>query len=215
MSIPTKPKRPKPASNGRSIPRMTVGEYFDLPTDQPFETLLIYGELITMLRPRPKHNHLLHDLGELLRRWIRHMKLGRLFFDNDLILDEENALVYAPDLMFLANDHLEQYRDERVYGPVDLAIEILSPSERPFLQKRKFTDYERYGIPWYWIVDPNAENPTIAEHQLVKGRYECRSEIAGAQWFEPGLFPGLVFRLPPLLEGDFKAAVKGKAKKLM
>jgi len=25
----------------------------------------------------------------------------------------------------------------------------------------------------------------------------------------------LVFRLPPLLEGDLKAAVKGKAKKLM
>jgi hypothetical protein len=49
----------------------------------------------------------------------------------------------------------------------------------------------------------------------VNGRYECRSEIVGDQWFEPGLFPGLVFRLPQLLEGDLKAAVKGKAKKLM
>jgi Uma2 family endonuclease len=208
MGILLKPKPPKKT-------RMTVREYFALPTDLPYETLLIYGELITMPRPKPKHNHAIHYIGHIVDRWVRHLNLGLVFFDNDLILDEENALVYAPDLMFLAKNHLDQYHDEFVYGPVDLAVEILSPSERPFLQNRKFTDYERYGIPWYWIVDPLAEEPTLREHQLVDGKYICRSEIAGAEWFEPGLFPGLVFRLPQLLAGDLKAAVKGKAKKLM
>ncbi len=80
------------------------------------------------------------------------------------------------------------------------------------MQRRKFTDYERYGIPWYWIIDPNSDRPTLAEHQLLNGRYECRSEMAGEQWFEPGLFPGLVFRLPQLLKGDLKAAVREKQK---
>lgn len=208
MSVLIRPRPPKKK-------RMTTHQYFALGDMEVGRTLLIYGELITMPNPGPKHNRLLHNLGEILQRWVRHAKLGQMFFDNDLILDDDNGLVYAPDLMFLANEHSEQYRDERVYGPVDLVIEILSPSERPFLQKRKFTDYERYSIPWYWIVDPLGDEPTLAEHQLVKGRYECRSEIAGDEWFEPGLFPGLVFRLPPLLEGDLKAAVKGKAKKLM
>jgi Uma2 family endonuclease len=142
------------------------------------------------------------------------MKLGQVFYDNDLILDEDNALVYAPDLMYLATEHLGQFR-ELVYGPVDLAIEILSPSERPYLQSRKFADYERYRIPWYWIIDPTGNEPTLQEHELVNGLYDCRSEIVGAEWFEPGLFPGLVFRLPQLLTGDLKGAVKGKAKKLM
>jgi Uma2 family endonuclease len=208
MGILLKPRLPKKT-------RMTVREYFAIPTDEPYETLLIYGKLITMPRPRPKHNRLIFDLGQVIDRWIRHMKSGMMFIDNDLILDEENALVYAPDLMFLANEHLDQYHDELVYGPVDLCIEILSPSERPYLQNRKFTDYERYGIKWYWVINPNAEEPTLQEHQLVNDRYECRSEIVGDQWFEPGLFPGLVFRLPPLLECDLKAAVKGKAKKWM
>ena len=205
----------KPKSKLAKKTRMSVSEYMALPPSESCETLLIYGEMIVMPQPRPKHNDLLHHLGELLRRWIRHTKLGRVFFDNDMILDEDNALVYAPDLMFLANYHLKQYHDELVFGPVDLAVEILSPSERPFLQKRKFTDYERYGIPWYWIIDPNAEQPVLEEHELVNGHYQCRSEITGDEWFEPGLFPGLVFRLPPLLEGDLKAAVKGKAKRLM
>jgi Uma2 family endonuclease len=209
MGILLKPKTPKKKT------RMTVEQYMALPTEEYPNTLLIYGEMIAMPRPKPKHNRTMHYLGDMVDRWVRHLQLGLVFYDNDLILDGENALVYAPDLMFLANAHLNQYRDERVYGAVDLAVEILSPSERPFLQKRKFTDYERYGIPWYWVIDPLGETPTLEEHQLVDGRYECLSEIAGDDWFEPGLFPGLVFRLPPLLEGDLKGAVKGKAKRLM
>ncbi len=203
--------KPKPMKKSR----MTVREYFALPTDAPYETLLLYGELITMQRPKPKHNRAIHFLGHVLDRWVHHLDLGMVFFDNDLILDEGSALVYAPDLMFLFKTHLSRYRDELVHGPVDLAVEVLSPSERPYLQQRKFADYEAYGIPWYWIIDPTAHEPTLREHQLIDGKYEIRNETLGDQWFEPGLFPGLVFRLPQLLNGDLKAAVKWKAKKLM
>jgi Uma2 family endonuclease len=209
MGILIKPKPPKKKT------RMTVEEYFALPTDLPYETLLIYGELITMARPKPKHNRAIHYLGHIIDRWVFHFDIGMVFFDNDLILDEEDALVYAPDLMFLLKKNLGQYRDEFVYGPVDLAVEIISPSERPYLQQRKFADYERYGVAWYWVIDPLGDEPTLREHQLVDGKFECRREIVGDEWFEPGLFPGLAFRLPPLLKGDLKAAVKGKAKKLM
>lgn len=208
MGIMLKPKSAKKT-------RMTTQEYFALGDTEHCQTLLLYGELVTMTNPTPKHNWLIFYLGQVLDRWIRHMKLGTVFIDNDLILDDENALVYAPDLMFLGNERLDQYRDEMVYGPVDLAVEILSPSERRYLQNRKFTDYERYGIPWYWVIDPRGEGPTLTEYQLADDKYVCLSEIVGDQWFEPGLFPGLVFRLPPLLEGDLKAAVKGKAKRLM
>ena len=157
----------------------------------------------------------LNDLGQLLKRWVRYLSLGRICFDTDMILDEENGLIYAPDLLFLTNENLHLLKKGKLYGPADLAIEILSPSERTSRQMRKHADYERYGILWFWIIDPNAEQPTLTEYQLVDRIYKCRSEIVGDQWFEPGLFPGLVFRLPQLLEGDLKAAVKGKAKKLM
>ena len=98
-------------------------------------------------------------------------------------------------------------------GAADLCIDIIDPSDRSFVLSRQFTDYERYGITWYWMLDPRQQR--LDEYELMNGKYECRSEIVGDEWFEPGLFPGLVFRLPPLLEGDLKAAVKGKAKRLM
>jgi Uma2 family endonuclease len=168
-----------------------------------------------MPKPREKHNRLLHNLGEMLRRWVRHMKLGQICFDIDMILDDENDLVYAPDLMFLSTLHQDRLKDGRIFGLADVSIEILSPTERRARQGRKFADYEAYGIPWYWIIEANDEKPTLEEHQLLKGRCQCRTEVVGAQWFAPGVFPGLVFRLPPLLDGDLKAAVKGKAKRFM
>lgn len=203
--------KPKPLTKKR----MTVREFLALPPDEAFETELVYGEMIVMAKPGADHNDHMVDLGDLIRRWVRHFGLGRLCFEIDMILDEENDLVYAPDLLFIASDNLPRLKKGRLYGPADLAIEILSLSNRPYLQERKFADYESYGIPWYWVIDPIAVEPTLREHQLIDGKYECRSEIAGEQWFEPGLFPGLVFRLPQLLKGDLKAAVKGKAKKLV
>src|SRR5438128_10290985 len=94
--------------------RMTAREFLALPPDEHCETELLYGEIIVMPKPRPEHNDLLHDLGEVLKRWVRHTKLGRVFFDNDMVLSEIDDLVYAPDLMFLSKQNLAQYRNDLV-----------------------------------------------------------------------------------------------------
>jgi Uma2 family endonuclease len=210
MAILTKRK---PKSHAPKL--MTTQEFLALPPDENCETALIYGRMIVMPRPRPKHNRSILFLGSVLHNWVSSLKSGLVFIDNDLILDAENALVYAPDLIFVSKENEEQYRDEMIFAPVDLCVEILSPSERPSLQLRKYRDYEKHGIRWFWVIDQNSDEPTLTEYQLVNGLYECRAEIVGDQWFEPGLFPGLTFRLPQLLAGDLKGAVKGKAKRLM
>ena len=87
------------------------------------------------------------------------MKLGDIFYDIDMILDEENDLVYAPDLMFLLMENMDRLKDGRIFGSSDLAVEIVSPSNRTKEQGRKFADYQTYGIPWNWIIDPNAKQP--------------------------------------------------------
>jgi Uma2 family endonuclease len=193
---------------------VSLAEYLAMPEDA-CRTELIYGEIVMAASPTDPHQDWLHCLGELLRRWTRHRKLGKICFDLDMILDEEKALVYRPDLMFLLAANLNRRKQGRVFGPADLCIEILSASDRPWVQGRKFADYEQYGVPWYWTIQPDPEQPILEEHQLVKGRYLTRTEVSGSAWFAPGLFPGLIFRLPPLLEGDLKAAVKGQAKRLM
>ena len=87
--------KPKPLAKKR----MSVREFLALPPDEAFETELVYGEMIAMPKPGADHNDLMVDLGDLLRRWVRFYLLGRICFDIDIILDEDNALVYAPDLL--------------------------------------------------------------------------------------------------------------------
>jgi Uma2 family endonuclease len=193
---------------------VTLREYLDGPVDE-FKTELIYGERVVCPRPTEEHQDLGHHLGEMLFRWTRAMGLGKVSYDIDMVLDELKDLVYAPDLLFLTKENMQRRRQGRIYGPADLCIEILSESDRPPIQQRKFSDYERYGVAWYWTIEQDPSQPTLLEYQLVNDRFAFRTEITGDTWFEPGLFPGLQFRLPPLLQGDLKAAVKGKAKKLM
>ncbi len=204
-AIRNKPTRPT---------RMTAAQFLSGPPEE-FKAELIYGDYVMCPRPADEHQDLVHDLGEILKRWTRHLKLGKISFDIDMVLDETRDLIYAPDLLFVARENEKQRRKGRVYGPANLCVEIFSPSDRPRIRQRKFTDYENYGVTWYWAITPDPREPLLEENQLVDEVYVCRSEIVGDAWFEPGLFPGLTLRLPPLLAGNSKAAVKGKAQKLL
>lgn len=194
--------------------RLSLEEYFDLPTDGD-RLELVYGECVAAPRPTEEHNDLVHDLAEILKRWVRHHKLGKISIDIDVVLDEPNDLVYAPDVLFTSKENPARRDKGRLYGTPDLCVEVQSPSERPWLQNRKFADYEGYGVRWYWTVAPDGGQSRVAEYELVDGYYECRQEIIGNAWFSPAAFPGLHLRIPPLLADDGAGAVKGKAKRLM
>lgn len=196
-------------------PFMTTAEYLALPTDDT-RTELIYGEVVMSPSPAFEHNVLIYCLVHVLMRWTQRYKLGKVGFGVDMVLDIRKALIYAPDIVFLAAANVARLRRGRIYGPADLCVEVLSPSDRPSIQNRRFADYERYSVPWYWVIRPDGKTPSIEENELVDGKYRCRSEITRNAWFTPGVFPGLTFRLPPMSTGqDLKTAVKGKAKKLV
>lgn len=193
---------------------MTVGEYNAIPRGDE-RTLLLYGRIMVLPRPSARPKHALNNLSVMLDRWIARETEGCLGFGIDMVLDCERALVHAPDLSYISGPHKRRLKNGRLLGPADLCVDIIDETQSRFVMNRRFADYQRYGVPWYWAWHVDRSPAVLEECRLLNGRYECRSEIAGAQWFEPGLFPGLIFRLPQLLEGDLKAAVKGKAKKLM
>jgi Uma2 family endonuclease len=194
--------------------RLSLNEYFALPTDDE-RTELVYGECVVSPRPSEEHNDLVHDLAEILKRWVRHHQLGKISIDIDVVFDEPNDLVYAPDILFTRKANRARRVKGRLIGIPNLCVEVLSPSERPWLQNRKFADYEGYGVRWYWTVSPADQESRLEEYELVDGSYVCRQESPGDAWFSPGVFPNLHIRLSSLLTGDLKDAVKGKAKRLM
>lgn len=82
-----------------------------------------------------------HDLGELL-----YAPVAVLFGDGDYV---------EPDIVFLLHEH-KHYRTKRgIEGPPDLIIEILSPSTASQDRGIKRERYAHYGVPEYWIIDPD------------------------------------------------------------
>jgi len=221
-SLPTKRIRsaafrhPSEQIDLRDGQRLSLAEYLAYPEDDRFMEL-IDGVLYMSPSPSSWHQDLSLQLAWLLSRWVRTNDLGWVWQDVDMILRERPALVYRPDVIYLAKEHAQRHRDYRIYGPADLCVEILSASDRPAVVLRKHQDYARFGVPWYWEISGGPSGPwRIVEYKLASGqRYEVVQERSEEEWFAPGVFAGLEFRMDRIAAGQLKAGVKGKAKRLV
>jgi Putative restriction endonuclease len=70
-----------------------------------------------------------------------------------------------------------------VSAPPVLVIEIASPSSAHFDRNRKKAAYAEFGIPSYWIVDPDPDRSSITEYQLDGAAYREASTAAGPEPF--------------------------------
>ncbi|GBD37061.1 hypothetical protein HRbin36_02191 [bacterium HR36] len=195
--------------------RWSVEQYLALPEDDE-KTELIDGVLVVSPSAGFWHQDIAHRLLHVLERWVRANDLGQVWFDLDMVLDEKRGIVYRPDLVYLSTAHLNRLQRERIFGPADLCVEIVSLSDKPHVLLRKHQDYARYGVGWYWEIHRREGDWQLLEYELGQAQeYVLRQEVTGQEWFEPGLFAGLIFRLGPLADGDYKKAVKGKARRLI
>lgn len=173
---------------------MTSDQFCALPPSDTVKLELLNGEVVLMTRPTPAHQAFIADLITILNVWIKARKLGRLFPDTLLKLDED--WTPAPDLVFVARKHLKRVKDKRIEGPVDLAVEILSPSNPEIDRETKFQAYARFGVAWYWLVD--LKGRVLQEYELQGNVYGEATEVAFDEGFQPRLFPGLTIDLASL-----------------
>jgi Uma2 family endonuclease len=62
--------------------------------------------------------------------------------------------VRLPDVFFWSKAQNEQRKTHYLDGPVDLVIEIVSPSTRTIDYTDKYDEYQTAGCREYWILDP-------------------------------------------------------------
>jgi Uma2 family endonuclease len=173
----------------------TFAEYCALPDDgQRYEVL--DGELVVVPSPNRRHQSILVDLVLRLRPWLdAHGGGALLIAPLDVRLDERT--VCQPDLLVIAAADLARHPEGYVDGPPLLVCEILSRSTRGRDLIRKRSLYARFGVPWYWIVDPDGRS--IEELQLDGDAYATVRRAVAPERFEPALFPGLAIALDEIL----------------
>jgi Uma2 family endonuclease len=73
--------------------------------------------------------------------------------------------------------------DRNLTTPPALAVEIASPSTAQYDRNRKKVVYAEFGIPAYWIVDPDPDRPSITAFGLTGGSYAEVGRAAGEERF--------------------------------
>lgn len=136
-----------------AVREWTYAEFARLPDDgNRYE--IIDGELEVTPSPQPKHQDLIGALTERLRPFVRQNQLGRIYPGPiDLLFAEGDYLV--PDLVFVRQERLDTVTDRGVESAPDLVVEVLSPSTAMRDRGIKRSRYAHYGVPEYWIIDPD------------------------------------------------------------
>ncbi len=115
---------------------------------------LAYGVLREPPAPGFHHQIVVGRMYSRLERHVSRHKAGRVVVSPvDVILDREHALVVQPDIVFISTARLGICTD-RIWGAPDLAIEVLSRSNRRHDCTVKVSWYRQYGVRECWLVDP-------------------------------------------------------------
>jgi Uma2 family endonuclease len=147
--------------------RVTIDEYLELCDDAPYE--VIDGELIAMTPQNISSSDTAHDLYDRLNPHVVKHKLGRVRMETAFALDIEAGTNWVtgslvPDVAFISSERLREQAKRFPDGDAfqvapDLAVEIISPSDRFSIVVKKVARYLKYGVRLVWVIDP--ENRVI------------------------------------------------------
>lgn len=111
------------------------------------------GEIVVMAPCNLGHQDLVGFLYELIGGYVRTHRLGRVFLMGVMMRLATRPSGREPDVLFVANAHVDRLRETYLDGPADLAVEIVSPDSVERDRVEKLAEYEAAGIPEYWVID--------------------------------------------------------------
>ncbi|MFQ3663813.1 MAG: Uma2 family endonuclease [Chloroflexaceae bacterium] len=132
--------------------RWTVADYERLPDDgQRYE--LINGDLRMAPAPTPDHQATSLRLAHYLFTCIETAGHGRVF-TAPIDVELGPTTVVQPDLIVILRGGAATITAQRIVGPPDLVVEVVSPGTASYDRREKRDLYAAAGVREYWIADP-------------------------------------------------------------
>jgi Uma2 family endonuclease len=138
----------------------TEEQLLAMPRDgQKYE--LVDGE-IRVSPAGARHGQVCVKLAMRLGTLVEERRLG-FVFDSSTGFRLPNGNVRLPDVAFVARGRLEGDRVPDGFSPVppDLAVEVLSPADRPRYIFDKVGEYLDAGVRLVWVIDPANRRATV------------------------------------------------------
>ncbi len=136
---------------------MTAEELWGMPDIPGKQHELVRGKLIEVPTPGAIHNVIADSIHHLLRGFVTERRLGIVFGDNmGYVLHRGPDTVPIPDVSFVAWEHVPEtgIPEGSWLIPPDLAVEVVSPSDRANDVYDKAREYVESGVRIVWVLWP-------------------------------------------------------------
>ena len=185
----------QPAAPTAPAPLLTAAELLAFPDDD-YRYELVRGKLIRMPPPGWRHSRTVVRVASRLDRFVDERQLGIVLAESGYHLEWEPDTVRAPDVSFISAERLPPDEFPHSYPTLapDLAVEVLSPSERPGARREKMQDYFAAGTRLVWEIDPAQRTITVYRSVHDRTTLAADDELSGAE-----VLPGFVCRVAELI----------------
>ncbi|HXR97287.1 MAG TPA: Uma2 family endonuclease [Terriglobales bacterium] len=165
----------------------TLADYMALDEPDGPRYELDEGELVVSPSTTLRHNRILNRLIVQFMAKIEFTNLGIVATETDFLLGP--ATVRCPDLAIILATHYKTTLEGRLPLPLapDVAIEIVSPSDRVSALQRKVNQYLQAGTQSVWLIYPTSNTA----HRWIAGASEPVIRTLNENWDEPQLLPGV------------------------
>ena len=142
--------------------KLTLDQFLKLPETKPAREY-VDGEVLKKPMPTGWHGLVQGLLSLVVNLFLRRQPVGFAGSEIRCIFGPPGReRAYVPDFIFIAAGGADRVLTN---GPVrhapDLAVEILSPDDRPGRVQRKIRFYLANGVRLVWVVDPEARSVTV------------------------------------------------------
>lgn len=161
------------AASERAREIMTMEQFRAMDESDEWLYELDDGMLVREPRPKRPHGTALSLLAHSLTGYALDHG-GIVVTDTGVVLQEHPPRVFGPDLAYFREDPASYgERDGWITRAPDLAVEVISPSNRAAAMKRKIRKYFESGAEEVWVVYPSTRS---VELHLATGEIRALDE---------------------------------------
>ena len=160
---------------------------------------LVYGEIVFMAPASAEHGGVAAELLYRIKAYVDEKRLGKVFAaETGFTIARNPDLTLAPDVAFVQTSRLPPQKVSGFYdGPPDLAVEVLSPSDRPSAVTAKIIRWLDAGAVSVWIVDPSKRSVDVHSAKVALSKFGINDVLAD----EPTL-PGFFLKIRDVFDAS-------------
>ncbi len=122
---------------------------------------LINGVIEMSPSPSSTHQWIIGELYMKLRNHLKNIKLNYKILLSPLDVKVSDRTVLQPDMLVISEKNKHIIRENGIFGPPDIVIEVLSKGNIVKDRYIKKEIYQNFGVQEYWMIDSNNETIEI------------------------------------------------------